>query len=154
MIISPESHLDHGLGDDHIEFLKREFKGRKGFFIETFTLPVDLDPLKSGLYGPLSGDEPITEDRVSYETRGDRPGESRMLKAPHRDTRTMTVIAGPDGDESCVLYTSYGGPNAPREPFDPAFAEDPKGLAESKAFWAEHALALPEDIQEDLLLRG
>jgi hypothetical protein len=42
--------------------------------------------------------------------------------------------------EPCVLYTAYGGPQAPREPGDPAikdFAEQ----AASEIFWSEHALA-------------
>jgi len=38
-----------------------------------------------------------------------------------------------------VLYTAYGGPVAPREPFDRSLDEEAK--AESEKFWAEHALA-------------
>jgi hypothetical protein len=40
-----------------------------------------------------------------------------------------------------ILYTAFGGPAAPREPGDPSLDGNEAGLAESKAFWAEHALS-------------
>ena len=51
----------------------------------------------------------------------------------------MTVIGGPDGDDPCVLYTAFGGPAAPREPWDPSL--DEAGWAASLAFWEAHALS-------------
>ena len=135
--IVSESHLDHGLTKAHQAFIVRRFGERTGFFIETFELPSELAPLECALYGPLAGDEPVEECDVHYARRGDRAGESRLVNRPMRETRTMTVVAGPHGDEPCVLYTSYGGPAAPREPFD--LPEGERG--ESEAFWASHALA-------------
>ena len=54
----------------------------------------------------------------------------------------MTVVAGPHDGHPCVLYTAYGGPIAPREPWDPALT-DTLGidLAASLTFWREHALS-------------
>ena len=139
--IHSESHMDHGLTEAHIAFIVERFADKDGFFIETFDLPESLSPLMSALYGPLAGDEPVDDSRVRFAPRGGRDGDSRLVDLPQRETRTMTVIAGPHDGESCILFTSYGGPCAPREPFDLGLAEDEKGLAESKAFWTEHALA-------------
>jgi hypothetical protein len=64
-----------------------------------------------------------------------------------RPTRQLTIVAGPHGDEPCVLYTAYGGPEAPREPGDP---DIPGHSARDAAavFWADHALSastVPEE---------
>jgi len=142
MKIISESHLDHGLSQAHIEFLLGKFADKSGFFIESFDLPSSFSPLQSALYGPLAGDEPVDESCVTYAKRGERDGESRLIDQPLRDTRTVTVIAGPNGDDACVLYTAYGGPCAPQEPTDPAIADDPEKLATSKAFWSQHALSI------------
>jgi hypothetical protein len=141
LTIHADSHLDHGLTEAHIAFIVERFADKSEFFIETFDLPETLSPLKSALYGPLAGDAAVVESDVRYAKRGERDGETRLVDLPQRETRTMTVIAGPHGGEPCILFTSYGGPCAPREPFDPSLAGDEKALAESKAFWAEHALA-------------
>lgn len=92
------------------------------------------------LRGPLVGDPPIPESAVRYAPRPPREYPSRML-LDGRPTTTdqVTLILGP-GDEprSCVVYTCYAGPLAPREPTDPALADDLR--AESEAFWRDHAL--------------
>ena len=51
----------------------------------------------------------------------------------------MTVVAGPDGEIPCRLYTCYGGPCAPREPGDTSLSDEER--AESLAFWLQHALS-------------
>jgi len=94
-----------------------------------------------GLYGPIMGDEPVPFEVIRFEARGDRKWLSRLISAPMRPTRMVTVIGGPDGDEPCVLYTAYGGASAPREPGDPFLAGNAEGLAESEAFWSVHALS-------------
>lgn len=38
----------------------------------------------------------------------------------------------------CVLYTTYGGPAAPKEPTDPTIR--PSEVRESDEFWSQHAL--------------
>jgi hypothetical protein len=133
--IVSDSHLDHGLTKQHIAWIKKKFANKTKFFIQTVKLPSYLKPLKSGLYGPKAGDRKITEDMVYYKQRGTRNGESRMISAPSRLTRLMTVIAGPYKGDECVLYTAYGGPPAPPEPFDV------QAKADSEKFWASHALA-------------
>ncbi len=140
MQITPESHLDHGLNKEHIAWLLEKFADRSAFFLETITLPDHLPEVECGLYGPLCGDEPVVEADVKYAIRGARKCASRLVARPLRKTRTLTVIAGPHGDMPCVLYTSYGGPAAPREPGDLGIA-DWKGIEEARAFWATHALA-------------
>jgi len=140
-IIDGVSHLDHGLREAHIEFLWEYFGTRDGFFIETVELPEYLEALDCGLHGPLMGDAPVPETEVIYQQRGDRPGKSRMVRRPLRQTRLLSVIAGPIKDgERCVLYTAFGGPVAPREPFDSGL--DDKAKAESTQFWDEHALSV------------
>ena len=138
MQIIPDSHLDHGLTQDHVDFLMKKFADRTDFFIETVEMPSELSDLQNELYGPRAGDDPVTEDEVHYAVRGDRKGESRRIAKPSRPTRFMTVIAGPEEDVlGLVLYTAYGGVSAEREPFD----APPEALAASEKFWAEHALA-------------
>jgi hypothetical protein len=132
--------LDHGLTPEHLVWLCNRFANRTSFFIETVELPPNFLPLTCGLHGPLVGDEPVPEGECLYETRGTRAGQSRMCRRPLRMTRTMTVVAGPSGEDSCVLYTAYGGPAAPREPFDPNLSPEEK--AESEAFWRDHALSV------------
>lgn len=141
MQITTESHLDHGIDDTTLELLRQRFADRDSFLIETFTVPGGR--FRCDLHGPACGDLPVLEAEVLYRVRGQRPGASRVINRDPRWTDQLTVIAGPSGDLPCVLYTTFGGPAAPREPFDPSL--DPAGLAESRAFWAEHALSMPDD---------
>lgn len=129
------SHLDHGLSFGQSEWVLKQCGGRDGFFIEQLELPPDLGTVPCALVGPTVGDHPVPEHRVVYQTRGDRAWSSRMVRRALRPTRTVTVIAGPHGDNPCVLYTMFGGPLAPRE------VGDPEAGADSAQFWAEHALA-------------
>jgi hypothetical protein len=131
-----ESHVDH-VPASVVEWALVRFADRAGFFIETVELPVELPELENALYGPVCGDEPVV-DAVMVQ----RPGReylSRMVERPVRKTRTVTVIAGPHGDEPCVLYTIFGGPVSPKELADPTLAEKDRGASEQ--FWAVHALA-------------
>jgi hypothetical protein len=135
MKIVKESHLDHNLSQDVVAFIKSKFSEKTAFFIETFELPEELGTVPCGLHGPLMGDEPVTDARL--EKRGERPYESRVVDRSDRQVRQVTVIAGPHGEEPCILYTAFGGPLAPQEPGDPGC----KDVEKSKAFWAEHALS-------------
>jgi len=139
MIITDDSHLDHGLTEDQVAYIMDRFGDREGFFIESFTLPEELGTIASALYGPTAGDAPIHEGDVFYKVRGSRNGQSRMIDAPPREQRRVTVIAGPH-EGATVLYTAYGGPLAPREPFD-VLNEPDEVQRESNTFWAEHALS-------------
>ena len=147
MHILPVSHLDHGLSPAHVAWMATYFACRDGFFLETVELPAHLSPLSCGLHGPLMGDAPVPEGEVTYRARGGRPGKSRLCSRPARATRLLTVIAGPEGDDPCVLYTAYGGPPAPREPFDQSLVDDEVKEA-SRAFWAEHALSEEEEVSD------
>ena len=138
MKITNDSHLDHGLSTSAIAFLRDRFADKDGFFVETVDLPGDLTA-PCGLYGPTMGDAAVAEVETAYALRGDRPGLTRSVRRPERPSRLLTVIAGPAGDEPCVLYTAFGGPCAPREPWDPSL--DSAGRAESQEFWGQHALA-------------
>ncbi len=142
-IILPESHVDHGLTEAHLDFLREYFElnpQKSVIFIDTIDLPERLAPLDCGLYGPIMGDEPVGEDVVTYMVRGNRKCASRMVNLPKRKTRKLVFICGPSGDKPCVLYTAYGGPLAPREPGDLSIGSWEEVLA-SRKFWAEHALA-------------
>jgi hypothetical protein len=150
MKITAESHLDHGLNQEHVAWLIERFADKSRFFLETITLPDFLPEVECALYGPICGDEPVAEATVTYKIRGSRKYASRVLAdgsflpstasaSGTRKTRTLTVIAGPSGVDPCVLYTSYGGPVAPREPGDPGIGTW-ESVLESRAFWATHAL--------------
>lgn len=138
MKIVKESHLDHALSQAVIDHLLSLFGDRNAFFIETIELPDGLGTVPCGLHGPIMGDPPIDNDKVWFETRGDRAYKSRLCDRPVRQVRTVTVIAGPHESEPCVLYTAFGGPLAPQEPGDPTC----KDLQKSRDFWSEHALSV------------
>lgn len=143
LVIHPISHLDHGLSPAHLSWLQEVFADRDGFFQATVDIPPHLSDLVSALWGPSSGDAPIAEADVDYVVRPGRRCVSRVLKsslATLRSTRRLSVVAGSFEDAPCVLYTAYGGPAAPREPGDLTIATW-KNVLESRAFWAEHALA-------------
>jgi hypothetical protein len=148
LLIHPDSHLDHGLRAEHLEYIFTCFGDRHEFFIETIRLPKPLDLVPCALFGPLMGDEPIGHDDVTFRKREGRDWMSRLLVgARPRLKDTLTIIAGPHDDfvgalgqpHHIILYTSYGGPAAPREPGDPTLS--PEEHEESKKFWGEHALA-------------
>ena len=143
-IISGVSHLDHGLTTAVIEHIRELFAGKDGFFIETIALPPELGHVECALHFDVS------ETDVFYARRGPRTGDSRMCRLPPRMVSEVSVIAGPttvNGEaKACVLYTAFGGPVAPREPFDSYFGgemNDAKAteLAAAKAFWAKAALS-------------
>lgn len=137
--IVPDSHLDHGLTAAQIDFLKVTYADRDEFFIDSVELPEALGTVPCGLHGPAMGDEPVPESEVHYEKRGEREHPSRLCKRPTRPTRTVTVIAGPHGEETCVLFTAFGGPLAPKEPGDTEHGSDER--QESEDFWSKHALS-------------
>lgn len=139
MKITKDSHLDHGLLPEHVAFIEKRFAERDAFFIETFELPEGLPAVPCGLWGPLMGDPPVPEPEVVMRPRGNRAGPSRLVARQPRTTRKVTVIAGEHQGEPCVLYTAFGGPVTPREPWDPSLA--PEKVEESQKFWSEHALS-------------
>jgi hypothetical protein len=137
MKLISESHVDHGLSEPQLGWLLHRFADRDGFFIESVELPTDLGMVPCGLHGPIMGDEPISDADVRFEHRGDREWTSRLCDRPVRQVRIVSVIAGPHGDDACVLYTAFGGPVAPQEQGDPACKDVPA----SEQFWATHALS-------------
>lgn len=141
MDITSASHLDHNLSPAHVAFIRERFGDRTVFFIETVELPVDLPALPCDLHGPATGSPPVPEEEVSYGIRGSRKGPSRFCRRPSVSVRVLTVIGGPH-EGACILYTAYGGPCAPREPWDETL--DEAGREEARGFWAQHALGQTE----------
>ena len=139
LTITTHSHLDHDLTAAHLAFMLERYKGWDEFFLDTVELPKHLPPLCCGLYGPTMGDAPVLDADVVLQPRTGRAWPSRLVDRPMRTTRLLTTVAGPHEGLSCMLYTSYGGPEAPREPGDPTLVGDT--LAQATAFWAQHALA-------------
>lgn len=138
MKITDDSHTDHAITPEQMEYIMAKFGHRDAFFIETVDLPPRLGTVPCGLHGPIMGDEAVPESEVSYSQRGEREGDSRMCDRPARQVSQVTLIAGPHEDEPCILYTAFGGPLAPKEPTDPTIEE--KDLPASKEFWGQHAL--------------
>lgn len=139
MIISVASHLDHGLKPEHIEWMLWHYLGRDGFFIDTTELPAHLPRLQCHLHGPAMGDPPVSQHESFLARRKGRGNESRVCNRSPRKTDFITVIAGPDKGDSCVLYTAYGGPSAPKE-VDGSMHPESAQYAASKKFWSQHAL--------------
>ncbi len=150
MIITKESHVDHGLTKSQIAYIEERFRSRQTFFVETVDLEgTGLGLVPCGLYGPIMGDPAISEDDVEYVRRGDRKYASRCIDKEPRMVDHITVIAGPHKDAEtgeeypCVLYTAFGGLRTPKEPDDPDMKLEE--IEDSKAFWEEHALATPKE---------
>lgn len=136
-----DSHLDHSLTEAHVAFvlgLNPAEHGDPTSPVRVFTveLPDTLGSLPCNLYGPLMGDDPVLESEVSYHVRGERKGKSRMIdgKSP-RPSRLVSVVAGPHDGRDWVLFTAYGGPLMPREPFE----DDSEA---TRILWEKHALSL------------
>jgi hypothetical protein len=158
-----DSHLDHDLSPQVVDYIMTRFADKDAFFIETFELPEELGTVPCGLYGPLVGDAPVPDfvpacgvcspcmfygagtllchvlrQGAHMERRGEREYKSRVVYKPARPSRQVTVIAGPHDGLPCVLFTAFGGPLTPKEPNDPTLAPDKR--EESEKFWREHAL--------------
>jgi hypothetical protein len=140
LVVHKDSHLDHGLTEAHLQMLRDRFADREGFFIETFEIPAGLAALQCALHGPVMGDPDVPETECSYTLRN-TGGRMRRCRREPRDTRLMTVIAGPHDGQSCVLYTAFGGPQAPRAPGDEDLKDEAQ-IAESNEFWSRHALSV------------
>lgn len=130
MKIIAASHLDHGLNNEQVKYLLDKFSDRTGFFIETIELPEALGTVPCALRGPAVGDDPITEDLVRYEHRGERSYPSRVVSnrniGIYRDLRDLlqekrtnkvTVIAGP-AEATCekcfgsrTIFSDADGPD-------------------------------------------
>jgi len=136
MQLHDESHVDHGLTPGQLGWILERYADRSEFFIDTVELPPALGDVPCGLHGPIMGDAPVPDGECRRERRGEREWDSRLCDRPERRVREVSVIAGPHGDEPCVLYTAFGGPVAPQEPGDPGCRD----VEASEAFWAEHAL--------------
>lgn len=149
MIIHKESHVDHAIKRDQWSYIVETFKNRTGFFIETIELPPSIGFVQNELVGPTCGDPPVFESEVTYERRGTRAWDSRMVHQIKRLTRFVRIIAGPheetcscvdartsgtfsietcqhcDGGgvikHDCVLYTAYGvfSKDMPQAPKEP-----------------------------------
>jgi len=136
-----DSHLDHALTEAQVEFVLSLPAKAGEVTVQTVELPDGLGLVPCGLYGPTMGDAPVTDSEVEMVVRGDRKGESRLVGRSPRLQRKVTVISGPHDGDSCVLFTAFGGPQAPREPFEFAADDDSDAAQESRKFWSEHALA-------------
>jgi hypothetical protein len=129
-----DSHLDHALTEAQIQYILGLSAPEGTVNVQTVELPAELGTVPCGLFGPCMGDAPVSDSEVEMVTRGNRKGASRTVAREPRQVRQVTVITGPHDGEPCVLFTAFGGPSAPREPFE----DDSE---ESRKFWAEHALA-------------
>lgn len=137
-VVPGMSHTDH-VTPAVIDHVKEVFKHKTGFFIETITLPDYFPEMPDALYGPINGDQPVSESEVYYAKRPGREYDSRLINKPARMTRKLTVIAGPHKEYACLLYTVFGGPCSEKEVLDPTLNDAQREKAEK--FWAEHALA-------------
>ncbi|HUT16609.1 MAG TPA: hypothetical protein VMY98_10230 [Anaerolineae bacterium] len=141
MQLHKDSHVDHGLSGQQLGWILGLMSGPVpgGLFIKTVELPAELGTAPCALYGPDMGDGPVPEAAVHYAKRGDRAYDSRLIRLPARQTRLVTVVAGPHEEHDCILYTAYAGPAALREPGDATIPSHELGA--SRTYWKLHALA-------------
>lgn len=107
MIIHKDSHVDHHLTSDQLKHIETRFAERVGFFVETFELPTALGTVPCGLFGPLMGDSPVTDEEASWMKRGAREYPSRVIERRPRRTSKVTVVAGPH-EETCGQCAGKG----------------------------------------------
>ncbi len=135
-------HADHGIDAATLLWALSHLT-TDGFFNRTLTLPESHIGVSCGLYGPSVGDAPIADDATYMVVRNPERGgvnpPARMTSQPLRPTRLLTFIGSKEGD-NVTIYTSYGGPAAPRLPGDSTLTTEEE-KAEAVAFWATHALS-------------
>jgi hypothetical protein len=136
-----DSHLDHNLTEAQLAFVLAQSPDSEGVAVFTVAMPAELGTLPCALYGPAEGDSAVSEDDCYSVVRGSRKGKSRMCKSPIRYTSLVTIVAGPHDGHDWVLFTSYGGSAAPREPFEFEADDDSKPARDSRDFWSAHALS-------------
>ena len=140
------AHDDHPMSDEQLDWIQTHPEIAKldvGTFIcDVFELPKELGTMPSALYGPDAGDEPVTEEEVTYVVRGQRGEESRMIDKPVRRAKNVCVI-GLVGKVAFTLYGTQSSKPSPREPWDKGFATEEE-KQEAEKFWSEHALSINE----------
>lgn len=134
MKMHADTHLDHGLTQQQIDYLFGFFEHRAGFFVQTIILPDALGTVPCALHLD------VPESEAHYVHRGERTYESRVCERAPYQTNVVTVVAGPadDNDPTVYLFTAYGGPEAPQEPSDPKCRD----VEKSRAFWSKAALSV------------
>ena len=133
-----KSHVDHGLTVEQLDYVLEQDAPDNRVTVQTVTLPQALGTVPCALLGPIMGDQPFAEAEVYYAKRGERKGLSRLVDCLPRLVTSLTFVTGPFEGEPCVLYTTFGGPEALKEPFD---CKDEDEKLDSFKFWSEHALA-------------
>lgn len=138
-----DGHYDaHGITPEHLDWLLAQPQIRKGKGMITLQLPDSLPPVWDSIVGPKAGDPPVQADdpRVYWASRGGgRNWNSRMIRAPHRLSHTITASVGVNPDGSRLLRTAYGGTPGSKELDDPTMKPDQ--LPSAREFWSTHALA-------------
>jgi hypothetical protein len=134
-------HADHSMSEEQRSFgvqalIDAISNQSSPFAAITITLPDTLGTVPNALFGPICGDEPITDDEVTTAVRNGRPWADRLVDRPLRPSSLLTVIGLQDG-EQLKVFTMHGGPLAPQNPLDPNCADKSASLS----FWATHALS-------------
>ena len=140
-------HADHGICKDLVYRIIADLGPSildGNVFVKTITLPDGAPDVDCALYGPIMGDPPVEDEIVTLMSRNGREVKSRMVDAPKRPSRLVTVIGMAKPDGTVLVFTAYGGPAAPREPSDASIETD-ELRAEAAAFWKDHALARIEE---------
>ena len=147
------SHVDHGLNGEALNWLQRvaladlQMLPAGQVLVKSYELPKDAAAvglpcaLRCQLHGPMVGEAAVSSDEASELVRAGRSYPSRICARAPSTTRLVTLIVGPHGDATQVLYTAFPGPLAEKEPGDPSLkTEDDR--KRSAAFWSKHALSL------------
>lgn len=93
-IALPEHDCDTAISHD-VKIISPPYRAARGA-----RSCVQLGTVPCGLWGPIMGDPPIDEAEVQHAPRGNRAWTSRLVDRPARQTRAVTVIAGPH-EEKC-----------------------------------------------------
>jgi hypothetical protein len=147
LVLISGSHVDHGLTPEQLAAALALVPAAPEDLVtvDTVELPPELGTVPCALFGPCMDDGSVPDSEALVGVRVGRAGPSRLVLRPARETRLVTVIAGPPpgphpafaGERA--IYTVFGGPAAPREPWDPSHPNE-RSRELSAEFWAEHAL--------------
>lgn len=149
MLIDDRSKIDSGLTTVQLDHIKDLFRDAKTSFNEVIDLSdAGLGVVPCSLHGPMMGDAAICDTETEFIYLKEISFGIRCVDRPARMTSKVTVVGDYDHSEkTVVLLYALGGPLPPRHPDDPDMTLNQLDI--SKAFWAEHAMTLPEIKAED-----
>ena len=147
----------HRLSQEIVDLIDTNIgQPEKGFHLDCFELPeTGFAGLENDLFGPSQGDEVVSRDSITMETRRfykngeltNRDGTTPIVvREPKKATYVAVIWAYGLGDwcKNPVMFTAYGHGSstvAPKEPWDKSIEPGSEEHQQALAFWNEHAIS-------------